>query len=130
MKKKSPENILETILRQDPRYAEEAYLFVRDALNHTVRQLDRPRHIAGQELLEGIREYALSEYGPVTRRVLAEWGIHQCLDFGHIVFNMVNEGLLGKTDEDSIEDFMNVYDFSDAFEQPFRPKPTHAGKSR
>ncbi len=121
MKPPNTDELLEPILTRDPRYTAEAYFFVRDALDHTVRQLETPRHVSGQELLDGIREYALDEYGPVTKRVLSEWGISECIDFGNIVFNLVNEGLLGKTDEDSIDDFTNGYDFSTAFEQPFRP---------
>jgi len=115
------DDLLEPILTRDPRYTVEAYLFVRDALDHSARQLEKPRHISGQELLEGIREYALKEFGPVTKRVLSEWGINECIDFGHIVFNLVNEGLLGKTADDAIEDFANGYDFAEAFLQPFRP---------
>lgn len=121
MKNPGTEELLEPILKRDPRYTVEAYFFIREALDHTVRQLDKPRHISGQELLDGIRKYALGEYGPVTQRVLSEWGITECVDFGHIVFNLVNEGLLGKTDEDSLDDFSNGYDFTEAFLQPFRP---------
>jgi uncharacterized repeat protein (TIGR04138 family) len=115
------EDFLESILKRDPRYTAAAYFFVREALDHSVRELEAPRHISGQELLAGIREYALSEYGPVAKRVLGEWGINECIDFGHIVFNLVNEGLLGKTDDDSIEDFSGGYDFTEAFEYPFLP---------
>ena len=121
MKTPGTEELLEPILKRDPRYTVEAYFFIREALDHTVRQLETPRHISGQELLDGIRKYALGEYGPVTQRVLSEWGITECVDFGHIVFNLVNEGLLGKTDEDSLDDFSNGYDFTEAFLQPFRP---------
>lgn len=121
MKNPDTDDLLEPILKRDARYTAEAYLFVREALDHSVRQLETPRHVSGQELLGGIREFALNEYGPVTKRVLSEWGINECIDFGHIVFNLVNEGLLGKTDKDSIEDFMNGYDFSEAFLHPFRP---------
>lgn len=127
MKTPNTEDLLDPILKGDPRYTENAYYFVRDALDQTVRQFDKPRHISGQELLDGIRKYALAEYGPVTKRVLSEWGIKECVDFGNIVFNLVNEGLLGKTDEDSIEDFMGGYDFTEAFDQPFRPKQPIAG---
>ena len=115
-------DLLESVIKKDPRYKPEAYVFVREALDHTVRKLDKPRHISGQELLEGMREFALREYGPVARRVLSEWGIHECIDFGNMVFNLVDEGLLGKTDEDTIDDFMNGYDFKEAFLHPFRPK--------
>jgi uncharacterized repeat protein (TIGR04138 family) len=128
MKKPNTENVLAPILKRDDRFSEEAYIFVREALDYTVRKLEKPRHVSGRELLEGIREYTLSEFGPVAKRVLSEWGITECIDFGHIVFNLVNEGLLGKTDEDSIEDFMGGYDFSEAFTQPFRPKEPVACK--
>ena len=114
--------LLEPVLNKDDRYKAEAYIFVREGLDHTVKQLDKLRHVSGQELLEGMREYALKEYGPVAKRVLGEWGITECVDFGNIVFNLVDEGLLGKTEEDSIEDFMEGYDFHEAFILPFRPK--------
>ena len=38
------------------------------------------------------------------------------MDFGHIVFSLVEVKLLGKTEEDSVADFKNVYDFSEAFD--------------
>lgn len=115
------DDLLAPILESDKRYTAEAYVFVQGGLDHTVRLLEKPRHISGQELLAGLREYALKEYGPVSKRVLSEWGINSCIDFGNIVFNLVNEGLLGKTEEDSIEDFLGGYDFAEAFIQPFRP---------
>ncbi len=121
MKHPHIDDLLEPILKKDPRYTADAYHFVREGLDHTVRKLDKPRHVSGRELLDGMREYALQEFGPVSKRVLSEWGIHECIDFGNIVFNLVNEGLLGKTDEDSIEDFMGGYDFNEAFIKPFRP---------
>lgn len=114
--------LLEPILNKDDRYTAQAYTFVREGLDHTVRKLEKPRHVSGQELLEGMREYALKEYGPLSKRVLSEWGIKECVDFGHIVFNLIDAGLLGKTDEDTLEDFMGGYDFHEAFIQPFRPK--------
>jgi len=119
------DDLLAPILEADNRYTPEAYLFVREGLDHTVSQLEKPRHVSGKELLAGMREYALKEFGPVTKRVLCEWGINNCLDFGNIVFNLVNFGLLGKTDEDSIEDFMDGYDFNEAFIKPYRPRRPH-----
>ncbi len=64
--------------------------------------------MSGKELLEGIREYALNEFGPMTLALLREWGIHACEDFGNIVFNLVEHGVLAKTEEDTREDFKNV----------------------
>lgn len=115
-------DLLEPIIAKDDRYTAQAYIFVREGLDHTVKKLDKMRHVSGGELLDGMREYALKEYGPVTKRVLSEWGITECVDFGHIVFNLVEEGLLGKTEEDSIEDFTGGYDFQEAFILPFQPK--------
>ena len=114
-------DLLAEILARDPRYTLEAYAFVREGLDFTVRRLDNSRHVSGQELLEGIREFALEEFGPMTRTVLSGWGITRTEDIGEIVFNMVETGLLGKTDEDSRADFANGYDFDAAFRKPFRP---------
>src|SRR5205807_6805959 len=79
------------------------------------------RHVSGQELLEGVRQYALAQYGPMTETLLNEWGVRCCEDFGEMVFNMVDSGLLSKTDTDSREDFKGGYQFVDAFRAPFLP---------
>ena len=122
MSKETIDNLLAPILESDTRYSAEAYLFVREGLDFTVRRLETPRHVSGQELLDGLREYAIKAFGPVAKRVLSEWGIHECVDFGYIVFNLVDQGLLGKTEKDSLEDFMDGYDFYDAFVLPFRAR--------
>jgi uncharacterized repeat protein (TIGR04138 family) len=121
MKHPNPEELLQSILDRDPRYAAGAYAFVRAGLDYTVRRLDKPRHVSGQELLDGIREFALAEFGPMTKTVLNGWGIQCTEDIGEMVFNMVETGLLGKTEKDSRADFANGYDFDDAFRKPFRP---------
>ena len=115
-------DLLSPILEKDDRYTAGAYVFVREGLDHTVKKMKKPRHVSGGELLDGMREYALEQYGPVAKRVLSEWGIKECVDFGNIVFNLVDAGLLGKTEEDSIEDFMGGYDFHEAFIKPFQPE--------
>jgi len=121
MKHPNTEELLETILTRDPRYTVEAYAFVRAGLDFTVRRLDKPRHVSGQELLAGIREFALAEFGPMTKTVLNGWGIRRTEDIGEIVFNMVESGLLGKTEKDSRADFANGYNFDEAFRKPFQP---------
>lgn len=128
MKKISFNEALEQILRKDSRYDEHAYLFIREALDHTIKLLSKPvegpgRHVSGSELLEGIRDYALKEFGPMAHTVLKHWGISSSEDFGNIVFNLVDTGILGKTDEDRREDFAGGYDFDDAFRKPFLPGP-------
>lgn len=121
MKEPQVSELMQNILRRDPRYTAEAYGFVRAGLDYTVRRLDKPRHISGKELLEGIREFALGEFGPMSRTLLEEWGITRTEDVGEIVFNMVEMGLLGKTEEDNREDFADGYDFDEAFRKPYRP---------
>ena len=121
MKHPNAEELLQSILTRDPRYAADAYIFVRAGLDYTVRRLEKPRHVNGRELLDGIREFALSEFGPMTQTVLNGWGIQRTEDVGEIVFNMVETGLLGKTEKDSRSDFSNGYSFDEAFRKPFRP---------
>ena len=78
-------------------------------------------HLTGQQLLEGIRLFALDQYGPMARSVLEHWGIKNCRDFGNIVFNLVECQVLGKTEEDCPEDFDGGYDFKTAFDMPYEP---------
>ena len=118
---------LEELFAHDPRFAREAYHFTREALDFTQKLISREnkgnvRHVTGQELLEGIRQYALQQYGPMTTTVLEEWGVTHCRNFGDIVFNMVESGLLAKTEKDTRDDFQSGYDFTDAFRKPFWPQ--------
>lgn len=128
MKHPNAEELLQNILTRDPRYAAEAYVFIRAGLDYTVRRLEKPRHVSGRELLDGIREFALSEFGPMTQTVLNGWGIQRTEDVGEIVFNMVETGLLGKTEKDSRADFANGYSFDEAFRKPFRPVVVPQGR--
>ena len=118
---------LDSILSNDARYARDAYVFLRDALDFTTKQQKKikgttVRHVAGPELLDGVRNYALKEFGPMAVTVFGYWGIHGTEDIGHMVFNLIDAGIFGKTEEDSLEDFKNVYDFQDAFVKPFEPE--------
>jgi len=85
------------------------------ALSFTQQKLKRQAHVSGKELLECVREFAVEQYGPMTKTVLSHWGVTSTEDFGNIVFNLVERKVLSKTDTDSIEDFKNVYDFNAAF---------------
>lgn len=118
---------LERVIATDPRYDKEAYLFLQDALDFTMKsrkkqKTDLSRHVTGQELLEGIRVFALKEYGPMVPVVFETWGISRSDDFGEMVFNLIRAGIFGKTDTDTIEDFRNGYDFHQAFVVPFLPE--------
>ena len=120
------EDVLNKMVEQNPRYHRDAYLFLREALEFTQKAVGKTnknqvRHITGQELLNGIKEYALAVFGPMSSTVLEEWGIASCEDFGQMVFLMIENNLLRKTDQDRPEDFKNGYSFDDAFRKPFRP---------
>ena len=113
---------LEQLLERDSRYKKAAYLFVFEALQHTMQKQatpgapDKKRHVSGADLLRGISELGLDQFGPLTRSVFAHWGVHQTEDFGHIVFNMVAIELMSKRQEDRLEDFSDVYDFAEEFD--------------
>ena len=120
--------VVRAIRKDDPRYARGAYYFLRQALDYSIKslhedgQLNQGHHLSGQQLLEGIRVYAIEQYGPMARSVLESWGVKRCSDFGNIVFNLVACRVLGKTESDSPEDFNDGYDFEAAFDLPFRPE--------
>lgn len=108
-------------------YPPEAYRFVREGLAHTVRSIHGDRvarparenenfHVSGQQLCLGLRDFAVRQYGLLARTVLERWSITKTDDFGRIVFAMINLGMMSKTDEDTPEDFVQVYDFDDAFQ--------------
>src|SRR5690348_13493822 len=94
-------------------YPIEAFEFVRDGLAYTVDKMHGPikpdstacRHVSGQQLCEGLRDFALKRWGMLARTVLRRWGLNSTYDFGRIVFAMVDNGLMQKTDNDTLEDF-------------------------
>ena len=114
---------IERIVEQDPRFKPRAYHFVLQAVAYTTQKVvqdeERRRQLTGEEVLEGIRELALEQFGPLAYDVLHEWGVRTTMDFGAIVFNLVRAGLLGASEDDSEEDFRDGYDFEDAFLKPF-----------
>ena len=117
-----PDQEVDRLVDQDGRYAKEAYLFLYEALEFTVKSLGKSdlsrdqRHVSGAELLKGISDFGLSRFGPLTRTVFEHWGVHKTEDFGNIVFNLVSANVMGKTEKDSIEDFIDVYDFAAEFD--------------
>lgn len=118
---------VEGIVATDNRYAPEAYCFLRDALDFTLKlrkkstKDEAARHVSGQELTEGVRQFALKEFGPMALTVFEYWGIRKTDDMGEIVFNLINVGIFGKSEYDNIDDFKNGYDFHETFVKPFLP---------
>ena len=111
------------------RYPPAAFSFVLEGLRHTVRAVRQSegitepvegesRHISGQELCLGLRDFAIDQYGLLARAVLASYGITRTDDFGRIVFILVEAGLMRKTEEDRLADFEHVFDFDESFTSP------------
>jgi len=132
MEQLSFRDVVDLIRKDDPRYAKRAYFFLREALDYTVKKIRKAEreagrrrassHVTGQELLEGIRDYALRQYGPMAYLLLREWGINRCMDFGEMVYQLIDYGVFSKTESDRKEDFADIYTFEDAFLKPFEPK--------
>lgn len=117
--------VIQQILDEEPRFDAEAYLFVQEAVAVATKRFSEesgegPRHVTGQQLLEVIRDLALSKFGPLALDVLHDWGVRGTEDFGALVFTMVRHGLLGASDEDSHLDFRDGYEFRQAFLVPFQ----------
>ncbi|GIW76605.1 MAG: hypothetical protein KatS3mg104_1668 [Phycisphaerae bacterium] len=114
-------------LAAEMHYAPEAFIFVQEGLKYTSDKLHgtkadltSDRHVTGRELSEGLRELAIARWGMLARLVLERWGIFSTMDFGRIVYAMISAGLFSKTDQDTIEDFRNVYDFRKAFDSGYQ----------
>lgn len=116
-------------IEREARYHANAYHFVYDALRFTQQTLNRgvadteeseDAHISGVELLGGIREFALLQFGLLTRTVFRHWGIRSTGDFGRIVFELISRGKMSKTDRDQLSDFFDVYDFEEAFDRNYQ----------
>jgi len=105
---------IEEIAQKDSRYKPDAYGFVMQALWFTQQKLKRSGHITAREFLEGVRDFGLNQYGPMTKNVFEHWGIKGTSDFGEVIFNMIDSGLMKKSEEDNRGDFKDVYNFEEA----------------
>jgi uncharacterized repeat protein (TIGR04138 family) len=106
---------IKSIVEKDKRYSINAYFFVFEALDFTLKEIGQKRHVTGLELLEGIKKYSLQLFGPLAKMVFNTWGIKKTDDFGEIVFNLVENKLMSKTEKDTKNEFKDVFDFDDVF---------------
>ena len=135
-----PSHPIVALLKEDSRYAFDAYVFVFESLSYAQNILgmgeaavsDAPeeeeseaaeQHVSGQQLCEAIRQFALEQFGYMAKNVLASWGVHNTGDFGEIVFNLIRIGQMRKTPEDRREDFEDVFDFETVFREEFKISP-------
>lgn len=113
------DEILDRLRERNPRFHGRAYLFVLSSLHHVMNEMDRPRHISGAELAQGVRSLAIESFGPLARTVLEHWGVHSTADLGEIVFALVEAGILITQDGDRPEDFHGLFDFEEAFDRNY-----------
>ena len=113
------DGVMDRIRLREPRFHEHAYLFVLSALEFSQTRLVERRHITGRELAEACRDLARQRYGVLARMVLEHWGIMSTADFGHVVFTLVDLGLLLSQPSDTRDDFAGVFDFEDAFDRDY-----------
>ncbi len=117
-----PEKQLAQVVREDGRYPLEAYAFLNGGMSRAAKEIygeaaeeeQTHHHVTGQQLCQALRKEAIERWGLLARTVLAKWNIHSTLDFGRMVFLLVENKLMGTTEEDTLEDFRDVYDFDEA----------------
>jgi uncharacterized repeat protein (TIGR04138 family) len=124
-----------SILKRDTRFDPHAYFFLKDALDYTLKRVaegngGKARHVSGPELLEGYRDFALEQFGPMASTLMGEWGVSKCQDVGDMVFHLIEEQVFGKQDSDRREDFSGAFDLADSLVSPFLPKGQTAAAAR
>ncbi|MGC4016582.1 MAG: hypothetical protein QM755_18985 [Luteolibacter sp.] len=130
------EQAILTVVGRDKRYEPHGFFFLKDALDFTLKRVadgnsGSARHVSGQELLEGFRDLALEQFGPMGSTLMAEWGVNECSDVGEMVFLLIEEGMFGKQESDTKEDFAGNFNLREALTHPFLPKrmlPAKAAK--
>ena len=121
------EESIANILKRDARFDAQAYFFLKEALDFTLKRIaedneGQARHVSGPELLIGFRDCALEQFGPMASTLMAEWGVHRGEDVGDMVFHLIEEQVFGKQESDSHKDFADVLDLLKELQEPFLPK--------
>ena len=115
-----------SIIRREGRYDAHAYFFLKESLDFTLKRVmeetgGKGRHVSGKELLEGFRDLALEQFGPMAATLMDEWGVMECRDVGNMVFHLIEEQVFGRQESDKPEDFDSAFDFRKALREPFLP---------
>ena len=124
----APEKPMDQVIREDGRYPPEAYEFLHEGLGRAVKDVHGEAaietetepgqtHVTGRQMCEGLRGLAVERWGMLATTVLSHWNIHGTIDFGNMVYLLIQHNFMRKTDDDSIEDFRKVFDFGEAFDR-------------
>lgn len=111
--------VVEQIRSGDARYSREAYAFVMQALELTVRDLPERRHVTAEELLAGMCRHARGRYGLLAHTVLTRWGLSSGSDVGEVVYHLIDAGILSRREDDSRADFDRGGDLRMALEDQY-----------
>jgi uncharacterized repeat protein (TIGR04138 family) len=124
---RDPDHPLADVVRRDGRYALEAYEFIFDAIDYARHRLAaqrgglrKVRHISPRELLEGVRDLALEQFGLLATEVFCRWGIQTTSDVGEIVWNLVQSGDIELAPGETRADFDDVFDLKEELARQFR----------
>ena len=120
------EQAVAAILQRDKRFDPHAYFFLKDALDFTLKRIaegnsGQARHVSGPELVTGVRDLALEQFGPMAATLMSEWGVRKCGDIGDMVFHLIEEQIFGKQESDRPEDFSGNFDLEESLRIPFIP---------
>ena len=113
---------MEEVILSDGRYPPEGYAFLHEGLSIAAKKVHGvtapqtgEHHVTGQQICEALRELAIERWGMMAKTVLGKWNIRATIDFGNMVYLMIDHGFMHKTEDDSLEDFREVFDFEEAF---------------
>ncbi len=125
------DDAVSAILSTDTRYPREAYTLVTAALDHAIRARRAERrdegreegpegpHVSARQLAEGLRDYMLAEFGPFAKGLLDDLNLRSTDDIGNLVYNLIGVGAFGQSKDDKRSDFHALYDFHEAFVEPY-----------
>lgn len=124
MKNTQFDKAVEEICSENPLIPKQAYHFLRESMDFTSEKCKENgadnNHVTAVELLNGFKDFSLTQFGPMAATVFREWNINHCQDIGTMVYALIDKGIFSKQDSDRKEDFMEVYSFQEAFISPFK----------
>ncbi len=120
---------MDEVIRDDARYPHEAYEFLHEGLASAVKAIHgaslpqtaeeaatKQSHVTGRQMCLALRDLALHRWGMLAKTVLAQWNIHATIDFGNMVYLLIRYSYMRRSEEDSLDDFREVYGFEEAFD--------------
>lgn len=114
---KTLEELIADIYKKNKKYKENAYLLIFEVLDryHTILTLEgrvdaKTRHLNAKGLYREIILYAIDKYGLLAGHVLESFGLTNAYDIGELIGIMIDNRLLIKGDNDSIDDFKALGD--------------------